>query len=304
MGAIRHVASDKLVPLAADQLVGRERIADLRLENPKVSAQHARIRYRNASWEVLDLGSRNGTYLFDRRLSAGERAPMKRGAEVAFGDATDVWTLVDDGPPTAVAVPEDGSSPVAAVNGKMELGDGAQLVVERSPEGRWMVEKGDEVDSVHDQQLITSEGKRYRFRSDAVVDETRQDKPPPPTIDQVQIRFTVSRDEEHVDLALAHAGGVIELPHSNHYYLLLVLARQREEDRSQPELNERDQGWMYAHDLAKNLGMSAEHLNVTVFRVRKAFERSGVQEGARIIERRRTTGQLRIGSQQFLIRGR
>ena len=303
MGAIRHVASSRVLPLAADQLVGREKIADLRVDNPKVSAQHARIRYRDGCWQVLDLGSRNGTYLYDRRLDAGEPTTLKRGAEIAFGDPNDVWTLDDDGPATAVVVPEDGSSPVAAVDGKLAVGDERKVVLERQREGRWVLEKPDgDVDSVHDYQLITSGGKRYRFRTDAKVDETKEDRPQPPKIDEVQIRFTVSRDEEHVDVALGHAGGVIELPASNHYYLLLVLARQRLDDREQEGLQERDQGWMYAHDLGKKLGMSPEHLNVTVFRVRKALERSGVVEAARIVERRRTTGQLRIGTDKFIIR--
>src|SRR5205085_9814852 len=48
--------------------VGRDADCDLRLGYSTVSRLHARLRRTPAGWEIADAGSRNGTYLDDRRI--------------------------------------------------------------------------------------------------------------------------------------------------------------------------------------------------------------------------------------------
>src|SRR3954471_21388385 len=79
------------VVLLSRHLVGRSRLADLRMTKPGVSGEHAVVCWTGRAWELHDLGSRNGTILDGRRLAAGERIAIVRGAVIAFGDAGNAW---------------------------------------------------------------------------------------------------------------------------------------------------------------------------------------------------------------------
>ncbi len=134
--------------------------------------------------------------------------------------------------------------------------------------------------------------------------ETEQERAPSPKAAELELAFAVSKDEEHVTVVAFHAGGVAELPASNLHYLLLVLARKRLEDRGRADLDSDEHGWMYVDDLCGKLRLDPSHLNVTIFRLRKQLERLGVADAAGIVERRRTTGQVRIGVGALSIRAR
>ena len=68
-----------------------------------VSTRHAEIRFEGGSWAVADLGSRNGTYLNGRRLSAA--APVKVGDTIRLGES---------GPELRIAAVAEGSEPTLA----------------------------------------------------------------------------------------------------------------------------------------------------------------------------------------------
>lgn len=61
--------------------------ADIVLNDPTVSALHARIRYENERFVIYDLGSTNGTFLGDYRL---DRQPLVEGDELRLGN---IWLL-------------------------------------------------------------------------------------------------------------------------------------------------------------------------------------------------------------------
>src|SRR6185369_7529735 len=56
-------------PVLSPHLVGRSRLADLRMNEPTVSGEHAVLRWTGREWELHDLGSRNGTIVDGRRLA-------------------------------------------------------------------------------------------------------------------------------------------------------------------------------------------------------------------------------------------
>jgi len=58
---------------------------DLTLNEPTASRRHAVIERRSGRWQVVDLGSTNGTYLNGRRVTAP--SPLERGDELRFGNA-------------------------------------------------------------------------------------------------------------------------------------------------------------------------------------------------------------------------
>jgi hypothetical protein len=240
---LRHTLSGRSFELVVEQVLGRATSAGIVIESPKASALHAELRWVEGYWELHDLGSRNGTFVGNRRLEAGERARLSEGERVSFGDPLDEWKLVDA----------------------------------RAPSGR---------------------------SATARLAETEQEYAPSPKAAELELAFTVSKDEEHVSVVARHAGGVTELPASNLHYLLLVLARQRLRDRERADLGADEQGWLYVDELCSKLRLDPSHLNVTIFRLRKQLEKLGVVDAAGIVERRRTTGQVRIGVSALSIRAR
>ena len=54
--------------------------------NEVVSGYHARITHRDGSWWIEDLGSRNGTFLGDKRLVPGGVERLVPGAVIRFGE--------------------------------------------------------------------------------------------------------------------------------------------------------------------------------------------------------------------------
>lgn len=68
-------------------LVGRHRDATLMLPEPTVSARHARLEFQRGTWWLADDGSRNGTWIDDRRVGAGDEGAvaLDDGARIRFG---------------------------------------------------------------------------------------------------------------------------------------------------------------------------------------------------------------------------
>lgn len=64
-------------------LAGRHSDADLRLPLCDVSRRHCRFEYNHGSWHVIDLCSRNGTFVNDVRI---EEAVVHRGDRVRIGN--------------------------------------------------------------------------------------------------------------------------------------------------------------------------------------------------------------------------
>ena len=66
-------------------IIGRDGEADLVLLEPTVSRRHVEVRSGDEGWEIVDLGSRLGTWLNGKKLRAGEGAPLREGDEVEMG---------------------------------------------------------------------------------------------------------------------------------------------------------------------------------------------------------------------------
>ena len=73
-----------VIPAGTTLVAGRDDTADLQLRKPTVSRRHARIRARG-TLSVEDLGSTNGTWVGDRRLSRGEVTEVPVGAVLRLG---------------------------------------------------------------------------------------------------------------------------------------------------------------------------------------------------------------------------
>jgi DNA-binding winged helix-turn-helix (wHTH) protein len=82
----RLLWDDRLIPLShGENLLGRDEDVNVRIDAPSVSRRHARIAVAEGQPATIeDLGSKNGTWLGDRRL-ASERVPLADGVVVRVG---------------------------------------------------------------------------------------------------------------------------------------------------------------------------------------------------------------------------
>jgi hypothetical protein len=81
----------RVVVSPAGATIGRSRQADVVLNDPNVSREHAEIRPRGGSWVINDLGSTNGSQLNGRRLEGSE--VLRPGDEIELGASMLTFTL-------------------------------------------------------------------------------------------------------------------------------------------------------------------------------------------------------------------
>jgi pSer/pThr/pTyr-binding forkhead associated (FHA) protein len=84
--------------------VGRDRSNDIVLDaDRKVSRRHAEIRIGDGQWRLVDLNSRNGTYVNDR---PARDHPLVDGDRLRFGDSTFTFVSTEDPNATELGLPE------------------------------------------------------------------------------------------------------------------------------------------------------------------------------------------------------
>jgi hypothetical protein len=120
------------------------------------------------------------------------------------------------------------------------------------------------------------------------------------SMSDLDLSFSVSRDEEYVQLQVVCGAGTFDLGARSRHYLLLTLARRRLEDAAEG-LPETTCGWLHQEDLEHDPSMAGPQLNVDVFRIRKQFAALGIVDSVNIVERRQRSRQLRIGTGRIAI---
>ncbi|MEO0602296.1 MAG: FHA domain-containing protein [Myxococcota bacterium] len=82
-------------------MIGRSPSCDLQLDHPTVSAEHAVLFWEASSWQLRDLGSRNGTRVDGRPLEPGVPVRLEPDAVVQFGRHPGAWRVTSLDPPSA-----------------------------------------------------------------------------------------------------------------------------------------------------------------------------------------------------------
>lgn len=301
MGVLRHPESGRRCHLRAEHLVGRSPHCDLCIEETYISGQHAALRWTGKAWELKDLGSRNGTSLDNAVLEPRTAYAIEEGGTVLFGRSSQRWVLEDASPPSVMAVPLGGGDPVLLEGDILVVptGDSPEVVVLRGAQGEWQVETADGLTRIQEGELFEAGGESWRFCCPAIIAPTSALELRP-SVRDARLRFSVSMDEEHVELGLECEGRHMNLGARAHNYLLLTLARLRLSDRAAGFLDSAC-GWVYQEDLLRDLSTTHMQLNVDICRIRKHFGTLGLREAAAVIERRAKTKQLRIGIADLII---
>ncbi len=307
MALLRHEATGQTLVLRARHLLGRSPVADTVLQTVGVSGEHAVLTWVGEGWELRDLGSRNGTFVGNRRLGSGERIRLAAGQAIAFGNPGDPWLL------DSVAAPA-----VVAVSGRRVVeGDGDFLalpsfedpvvVTERDLQG-WFSVRDDERSPLADRDTLVIGDEAWQIslpQAQAVTaplsGQTGVQQLLQRALGSVRLELAVSGDEEYVEAVVRVDGERRPLPPKAHHYLLLVLARARLEDAA-GGVSSSEQGWLYSSDLRTMLRCSANQFYVMCHRCRREFEGLDIPDATDVIERRTTSRQVRLGIGDLAVR--
>lgn len=284
-------------PLVGRTLVGRAASCTLRLDDRRASGEHAVVYWRDGGWWVRDLGSRNGTFVDGERVEVGARAALPPETRLGFG-AEGGYVMGGEGPPRALAWRSgQGGSVRAAEGGLLALPDAeAPAVSVYADEGGWRLEADDIERAVDGMDAIAVDGIEWRLWAPSGAGElprtTLDARDRAVSVHDIGLAFRVSRDEEHVEVTVLRPGGEVALEPRAHHYMLLLLARLRLEDT---EASAAEAGYVDSELFAEMLGAAPPKVNLEVFRARRQLAECGVEDAARLVERRPHARQLRIG---------
>lgn len=292
MASLHHKVTQTPSRLISQHLIGRAERCHLRIPVAHVSSEHASIRWTGEGWELRDLGSRNGTFVDGHRIEPGQRVRLACGQQLSFGRPDDPWVVTDVDAPAAAASSDH--TWIFSEDGLLMLPDTTRVeaCVYADEQGGWRVEIGSEYRPVADGEVLVVGGRAWLLSLPTVVAPTSA-VPTAEIVTGLRMRFRVSSDEEHVELDVEGPGLSRSLPHRAHSFAFLTLARARMD--ADPSLPEAERGWVYADELARRLRLDIGHFNVAIFRARQQLRDAGVPNADALFERRRGSGQIRLG---------
>jgi FHA domain len=304
VGLLKHVASERQFLLRARSWVGRHADADIDLSGPGASIEHATIYWSGSDWWIHDRASRNGTKLNDKALIRGRHERLTQRDLLVFGDPGERWRVVDLSPPKASARELGSNAWIAAHMDALYLPNPESPAVgifHRNDS--WILEDETGIREASDGEVIALGTSRYRlWLPPPEVELARtQMLSERPSFSQATARFDVSSDEETVKITLMQSSSTLPLPEWAYNYVLLTLARAVLKDQADGVPVE-DVGWLYCDDLARSLNITMTKLNIDVHRARRSMEAMDYfYDPSMIVERRRTTGQIRLGTLHVVI---
>lgn len=289
MGTLINQTLKRRVTLPSRALVGRGNSAAVRISDPLVSGEHATIWWDGSDWVIRDLASRNGTFVDGVRLESGQTRALDPGSIVGFGKK-DGWQVGDVRAPVARAKSRKGDA-IEESDGFLCLPDAEdpKVILYRNPMGQWQVDEDGETRALSGTEIRVGD---VLYQLDlprahvATMDAGRG-----ASASDLALRFSVSLDEEHVQVETRVGVTWQALKPRAHHYLLLTLARVYLDDT---ESGAEQRGWVHVDDLCKMVGVSLGLLNMQVLRIRREIEGLGVLGAADVIERRPLSSTLRL----------
>ena len=305
--------TETFFPLAPHHTFGRLATAvDTHIDKPYISKLHAAIEWSGERWCIKNLG-RNGTLINGALLQDGEQRPLQLQDHIHLADAQDNgFRVMDLTPPCDMLWPLATKCSLAVLPQPIKLERYHPLPNEHAPElalfcqqQQWYLEPLDPQNE--DLPMPLTAGDLVQFNNShwqliraTIYGPTEARPQPQETLSALEFVFELSLDEEDTQLRLEHPQTTIDLGVRSHHYLLLQLARHRANDIAR-NLAPCSQGWVYAEQLAAELGMDNTHVNIHIFRARKQIADAlpDTPGHSKLLERR--GGKLRFGCDNFKI---
>ena len=297
LAILRRRSDGYRIALSGHCLVGRSWVCALQLERPRVSSEHATIRWQNGHWLLRDLASSNGTLVDGQVISGGQEIVIAPHQVFEFGDPQEQWEVIDVLPPAPIALSLASDEISRMSDGLLCVPNVAcpSAVIRGTEDLAWILELDGDVRAINngDTFELNRETWRVYLPAETAAETARVEHSPisrrGANIASVRIEIRVSRDQDDVGV-IAHTGDdAINLGVRSCFQLLYLLARSRVEDPKG--------GWLATDEILRQLGRKIEssHLNVDIFRIRRAFRDAAVPDPNSVIERR--TGHLRMGTE-------
>lgn len=305
MGLVKD-DSGRLFPLASFTSIGRHQKSTIRLEDPQVSNLHATLYWsKEGQWELRDAGSRNGTRVDDRPVLPGQRARVAVGSVIALGASR--LELIDGGGPLPSLRNRRTGAVVQAAKGMFDLVNitGSLATLVEAARGEWWLELPDRAELIREGDIFALGDDDWELELPAGEPGTH-DSPDAAALTAEPLggaflSFSVTPDFGYAQLCL-RLGAQVFRSEGVKERLLAHLAHSRLLDKSDARIHPAEQGWVYGDDLCTwlNLG-SLERLNVEIYRLRQHFLKCKVPGAPNVIQRRRGTGQLRVGTDNLAV---
>lgn len=315
MAYLFDVGAEAFIPLTPHHTFGRLAATDTQIDKPYISKLHAAIEWNGRSWRIKNLGL-NGTWVNDLALAEGECITLEPNDHIHLAEqhepgykvmdltppADMLWPLTSDQGKSAVPVepiylsryhllPDNQSPELALYQDEQDQQWYAESSSNHLEHQRQPICQGD---------TLQFNNRLWRFVPAQVYGPTEARSHKSHTLTEFEFVFNLSLDEETTQLELHHPKQHLDLAVRSHHYLMLQLARHRAEDASQG-LDFSSQGWVYADQLASELGLDATHMNIQIFRARKQLADSlpEIADHQNLLERR--GGKIRFGCAKFKI---
>ncbi|NUP14091.1 MAG: FHA domain-containing protein [Polyangiaceae bacterium] len=310
MGAFHRGGDDTRFELSAVTRVGRDPQNELLLDAGSISQFHAVIRWSSpGEWELRDLGSINGTRVDGVLVPSAERRILREGECVEFGHGTEPFIVADVSRPLPEARDILSGERIFGSPHMLTLGgpEGTIIDVLEEQRGSWVLEAGDMVTAIRSGQVIAVGNRHYRLSLPLPAPETEETRVttervlPVDPLGDARLAFFVSSDHESVTMRIDWADRRWESQKA-YNRALLALAQVRLRDQEVARLLPQEQGWIYGDELCTLADYDGVgRLNVEIHRARTELAKNGVPNGPAIVQRRRGTGQLRIGTNRIRI---
>ena len=312
MAYLLNRASGSTVYLFAHHSFGRlAHSVNTVVNAPSISRLHAIIEWDCDCWKFFDI-SRNGSWLNGQKLSKNERYELNVKDKLQFGGVhADVFEIVNLDPPVDFLIAADGHSgneqsfiPLKPYNLLPDDSLPEIVVYLHSFQNRWCLESlngnGTDTRIVTEGELIKFGDRRWRLIYNRSQEQTVSVEQEVSSLKDIGFVFQLSLDEENAQLKLRTANEELDLGERSHHYLTLTLARLKVASIEQG-IDETEQGWVYADQLAKDLGLTETHLNIQIHRARKQlFESLHCNPDPESFIQRRG-GKVRLGLNNFSV---
>ncbi len=296
MGTLEILQTGTEFVLEAHNLLGRSPHCSLILSSEYVSNEHASIDWIDNGWYVRDLGTTNGTFVDGSVVQPRGQTKVRVGAVISIGESEECLKLVDPSPPCPmiVSVNDRGRDVRQMEHGTIVLpsSDNPELSVYEEKDGTWALERDGSKSTIMPGAYFSAYDNTWRLSVPQDKSSTALNRGQL-LLENADITFYVSDDEETVELCIRAGHEEIWMPNRSYHYMLLTLARER--------MNaDEDGGWLQRELIERMLKADEYTVNVWIYRTRKQFSSAGFLRPAEVVERR--NGALRIGGRSFTVK--